>query len=63
MTGNFHRNSDVDQLYLQRKCGGRGLKSIRIAYESPVISIRQHLRTGKSKNCYLKCIVKHEEQN
>ena len=28
MTGNFHRNSDVDWLYLQRKCGGRGLKSV-----------------------------------
>ena len=55
MTGNFHRNSDVDLLYLQRKRGGRGLKSIQIVYELRVISIRQHLRTRKNKNCYLKC--------
>ena len=28
MTGNFHRNSDVNWLYLQRRHGGRGFKSI-----------------------------------
>ena len=61
MTGNFHRN-DIDWLYLQRKFGGRGLKSIQIAYESHVISIRQHLRIRKNKNCYLNFVVKHEEQ-
>ena len=33
MTENFHRNSYVDRLHLQRKCGGRDLKSIEIAYE------------------------------
>ena len=31
MTGNFHKNSDIDRLYLERKNGGRGLKSIKIA--------------------------------
>ena len=29
MTGNFHWNSDIDHLYLKRKNGGRGLKSIK----------------------------------
>ena len=29
MTGNVHRNSDIDHLYLKRKNGGRGLKSIK----------------------------------
>ena len=63
MTGNFHRNSDVDWLYLQRKCCGRGLKLIQIACESCVISIRQHLRMRKkNKNGYLKCIIKHKKQ-
>ena len=62
MTGKFYRNSDVDRLYLQRKRGCRGLKSIRIAYESRMVSIRQHLRTRKSKNCYLECVVKYEKQ-
>ena len=62
-TGNFHRNSDIDRLYLQRKRGSRSLKSIRIAYEYElhVISIRQHLRARKNKNCYLKC--EHDMRN
>ena len=46
----------------------RGLKSMQIAYESRlvsirhVISIRQHLRTSKNRSGYLKCVVKHDEQ-
>ena len=34
----------------------------RIAYESCAVSIRQHLRTRKSRNDYLECVLKHEEQ-
>ena len=34
MTGNFHRNSDIDRLYLKRKNGGRGLKCIKTTYEA-----------------------------
>ena len=33
MTENFHRNSDIDRLYLPRKMGGRRLKSIKLAYK------------------------------
>ena len=29
MTGNFDRNSDIDRLYLPRKNGGRGLKTLQ----------------------------------
>ena len=29
MTGNFHRDSDIGRLYLLRKMGARGLKSIK----------------------------------
>ena len=29
MTGNFHRNSDKDRLYVSRKVGGRGLKVLK----------------------------------
>ena len=61
MTGNFQRSSDVDRLYLQRKCDGRGLNSIRIANQSRVIFIRQHLRTIKNKNLSLKYAVKRDE--
>ena len=61
MTGNFHRNSDIDRLYLPRKMGGRGLKSIKLAYECRIISIRQHLLNSTHRNHYLKCVVKHEQ--
>ena len=62
ITGNFHRNSYADWLYLQRKCGGRDLKLMQIAYELCVISIRQHLRVRKNKNRSLEYEVKHEQQ-
>ena len=61
MTGNFHRNSDVDRLYVQRKKGGRGLKSIQIAYETRIISTRQHLRTNGKGNKYLENVTNHEQ--
>ena len=49
MTGNFHQSSDIDRLYLPRKMGGRGLKSIKLAYECRIISIRQHLLQSTNK--------------
>ena len=61
MTGNFHRNSDIDRLYLPRKMGGRGLKSIKLAYECCIISIHQHLLNSTHRNHYLKCVVKHKQ--
>ena len=48
-TGNFHQSSDIDRLYLPRKMGGRGLKSIKLAYECRIISIRQHLLQSTNK--------------
>ena len=41
--------------------GGRGLKSIKLAYECRIISIRQHLLNSTHRNHYLKCVVKHEQ--
>ena len=43
MTGNFHRNSDIDRLYLPRKMGGRRLKSIKLAYKCRIISVSTYL--------------------
>ena len=40
--------------------GGRGLKSIKLAYVCRIISIRQHLDSNH-RNHYLKCIVEHEQ--
>ena len=53
--------TDIDRLYLPRKMGGRGLKSIKLAYECRIISIRQHLLNSTHRNHYLKCVVKHEQ--
>ena len=61
MTRNFHRNSDIDSLYLLRKMGGRGLKSIKLEYEIRITSIHQHLLNSTHRNHYLKCIVEHEQ--
>ena len=62
MTGNFHRNSDIDRLYLQRKNGGRGLKCIRTSYEARIIAAKIHLQRQSIKNKYLACVLKHEEK-
>ena len=41
--------------------GGKGLKSIKLAKECCVITIRQHLLNGTHKNHYLKCVAEHEQ--
>ena len=50
ITGNFHRNSDVDRLYIPRRKGSRGLKSIQTAFELRMISVRQHLQAINKNN-------------
>ena len=40
MSGNFHPNSDIDLLYIQRNQDGRGLQQIQGVFESRIISIR-----------------------
>ena len=41
--------------------GARGLKSIKLAYECRIISIRQHLLHSTHRNYHLKCVVEHEK--
>ena len=70
VTGNFRYNCDVDRLYGSRKEGGRGLKMVKEAYESRIISINQHLHQSIQRNPYLmkvgenenKCIVRQAEE-
>ena len=61
MTRNFHRNSDIDRLYLKRKNGGRGLKCIKTTYEARFLAVRRHLLSQKNTNRYLACVINHEE--
>ena len=42
MTGSLHPNNDVNKLYINRKEGRRGLKSVQILFESRVAALRQH---------------------
>ena len=43
------------------KKGGRGLKSIQIAYETKIISIRQHIIQNVKRNKYIECARANEE--
>ena len=61
MTGNFHPNSDIDKLYISRKSGGRGLKSIKILFESRILALRQHLRQSRERSDVLTCVYESEE--
>ena len=60
MNGSFHPNSDIDRLYLQRKDGGRGIKSVESLFESRTLSIRQQLLRNKSRNAILTYICNKE---
>ena len=55
----FYLNFNENRLYLQRGNGGRGLKSIKIAYKTRVIAARQHFRTNQNRNNTLK-VLKYE---
>ena len=61
MTGSFHRNSDVDKLYIPRKLGGRGLKSLITTYECRIISIKRHLIQSTNRNKYITKVIQHEQ--
>ena len=63
MTGSFHRNSDVDTLYIPRKLGGRGLKLLLTTYECRIISIKQHLLRSSERNHYITKVIQHEQEN
>ena len=53
LTRNFHPNSDVDCLYMQKSFGGRGLRQVQSSHESRVIAIRQHLINNLHRNSAL----------
>ena len=58
MTGNFHKNSNIDRLYMPRKLDGRGTKEMMSTYESRIVSAKQHLTQSKKNNKYLKKSMK-----
>ena len=62
MTGNFHRNSDIDRLYLKLKNGGRGLKCIKTTYEARMVAAKRNLLSQRDTSRYIVCIINNEER-
>lgn len=63
MNSCFHRNSDVDRLYMTRFNGGRGLKSIQNMFESRIVSLKLHLERNRERNDIMNYIFTSEENN
>ena len=63
MSGNFHPNSDIDLLYIQRNLGVRGLRQIQRVFESRIISIRQYLLRNRNRNTNIAYICDEEKDN
>ena len=62
MTDNFLTNSDKDRLYVPRKEGGRGLKSIEDCYKSRIVGLRRHIMRNKERNHLLESVFDHEQE-
>ena len=62
MTGGFHQASDIDRPYVERKKGGRGLRSIEDMYEIRMVGLMEHLEQMKEKHSLLKEVEVHERQ-
>ena len=61
--GNFHPNSDVDQLYIGRNIGGRGIKSCQRLFESRIIALKQLLHRSKERNQILNFVYDEGRNN
>ena len=60
LTRNFHPNSDVNRLYMQKSFGGSGLGQAQSSYESRIIAINQHLINNLHRNSALEYIYEKE---
>ena len=63
MTGNFHPNSNTDKLYVDKKSGGTGLRSIKIVFEGRLVTLHQHLTYSKSRNEIMHYVRESETDN
>ena len=62
MKGSFHRASDINRLYADRKRGGRGLQCIEDIYESRTIKLKEHLEQAAPSHNLLMMVKIHEQQ-
>ena len=61
MAGAFHKAGDVDRLYVERKNGGRGLRSVEDVYEIRTVGLKKHLDEVACKHSLLELVEKHEK--
>ena len=62
MKGSFHRASDINRLYTDRKKGGRGLKCMEDLYESRTIKLKEHLEQAAPSHSLLEMVKAHEQE-
>ena len=49
MSDSFHKASDVNRLYVDRKKDGRGLKNMEDSFEATMIGLTEYLESRKTK--------------
>ena len=62
MAGSFHRNSDVNRLYVKRTEGGRGLKSFPDSFKTRVVALSRPISRDTERNHLLHNVYRHKEQ-
>ena len=62
IAGGFHKASDIDRLYVERKNGGRGIRSIDGTCKIRTLGLMTHLEEIRDKYNLLKRVGTHEEQ-
>ena len=63
MSGGFHQASDIDCLYVERKNGGRGIRSTEDMYEIRMVGLRKHLEEVRDTHSLLKEVEEYEKQS
>ena len=62
MNGSFHKASDINRLYTERKRGGRGLLNLEDIYENRIIGMKEHLTEDAQKHSILKIVEEQEKK-
>ena len=62
MAGSFHRNSDVNRLYVKRTEGGRGLKSFEDSLKTRIVALSRDISRDRERNHLLHNVYRHEER-
>ena len=62
MKGSFHKASDINRLYTDRKKRGRGLQCMEDLYESRTIKLKEHLEQAAPSHSLLEMVKAHEQE-